>query len=81
MFSQLWVACVKVKKVVIPCFYSFLPSKELVTYRVMFSHLKEAMGDTFPTVFHVDFESAVLRCIAETFPESHVQGCVVHFKR
>ena len=81
MFSQLWVVCVKVKKVVIPCFYSFLPSKELVTYRVMFSHLKEAMGDTFPTVFHVDFESAVLRCIAETFPESHVQGCVVHFKR
>ena len=79
-FSQLWVACVKVKKVVIPCFYSFLPTKELVTYRVMFSHLKLAMGDNFPSVFHVDFEAAVLRCIGETFPESHVQGCVVHFK-
>ena len=80
-FSQLWVACVKVKKVVIQCFYSFLPTKELVTYRVMFSHPKLAMGYNFPSVFHVDFEAAVLRCIGETFPESHVQGCVVHLKR
>jgi hypothetical protein len=80
-FSQLWVACVRVKNVVIPCFYSFLPTKELVTNRVMFSHLKLAMGDNFPSVFHVDYEAAVLRCIGETFPESHVQGCVVHFKR
>ena len=81
MFSQLWVACVKVNGVVIPCFYAFLPTKELVTYRVMFTHMKLAMGANFPSVFHVDFESAVLRCIGETFPESHVQGCVVHFKR
>jgi hypothetical protein len=81
MFSQLWVACVKINKVVVPCFYAFLPTKELVTYRVMFTHMKKALGDNFPSVFHVDFEAAVLRCIGETFPESHVQGCVVHFKR
>ena len=80
-FSQLWVACVRLKNVVIPCFYSFLPTKELVTYRVMFSHLKQAMGENFPSVFHVDYEQAVLRCIGETFPESRTQGCIVHFKR
>jgi transposase-like protein len=62
-------------------FYAFLPTKELVTYRVMFTHMKKALGDNFPSVFHLDFEAAVLRCIGETFPESHVQGCVVHFKR
>ena len=80
-FSQLWVGCVKVRNVAVPCFFSFLPSKKLVTYRVMFSHLKQAMGESVPSTFHVDYESAVLRCIGETFPEAHVQGCVVHFKR
>ena len=69
-------ACVRLKNVVIPCFYSFLPTKELVTYRVMFSHLKEAMGENFPSVFHVDYEQAVLRYISQD-AEKKAEGYLV----
>ena len=80
-FSQLWIACVRVKGVTLPCFYSFLPTKESVTYRVMFNHLKLAIGDTIPSVFHVDYELAVMNGVKEAFPETRLQGCLVHFKR
>ena len=80
-FSQLWVACVKVRGVTLPCFYSFLPTKEAVTYKVMFSHLKLAMGEKFPSLFLVDYDLAVILGLNNTFPESRVQCCIVHFKR
>ena len=80
-FSQLWIACVRVKGITLPCFYSFLPTKESVCYRVMFNHLKLAIGDTIPLVFHVDFELAVMNSVQEAFPETRLQGCLVHFKR
>ena len=65
----------------LPCFYSFLPTKESVSYQVMFSHLKLAMGENFPSVFNVDYELAVINGLSDAFPETRVQGCVVHFKR
>ena len=73
-FSQLWVAFVKVRGVTLPCFYSLLPTKEAVTYKVMFSHLKLAMGENFPSLFLVDYELAVILGLNNTFPESRVQG-------
>ena len=71
----------KARGTTLPCFYSFLPTKESVSYQVMFSDLKMDMGENFPSVFNVDYELAVINVLSEAFPETRVQGCVVHFKR
>ena len=47
----------------------------------MFSHLKLAMVENYPSVFNVDYEMAVIKVLNETFPDSRVQSCILHFKR
>ena len=47
----------------------------------MFSHLKLAMVENYPSVFNVDYEMAVIKVLNETFPDSRVKCCNVHFKR
>ena len=47
----------------------------------MFSHLKLAIVENYPSVFNVDYEMAVIKVLNETFPNSRVKCCNVHFKR
>ena len=81
IFYQLWVACVKVEGVVLPCAFFFLPSKEYQVYKIMFQQLKMANPDISPSTWNLDFEWATMKAAMEIFPDSRIQGCIVHFKR
>ena len=47
----------------------------------MLSHYRFAILENYPSFFNVDYEMAVIKVLNETFPDSRVQSCILHFKR
>ena len=75
------MACVTVEGVVLPCEFFFLPSKEYQVYKIVFQQLKMANPDISPSTWNLDFEWGTIKAAREIFPDSRIQGCIVHFKR
>ena len=81
MFVQIFIIIAKsLTGVTVPCSYFLLPNKEYVSYKFMFQTIKN-LGLAPPRVFYCDFESGIIKAMAEVFPETNIVCCDAHFKR
>ena len=81
MWAQLWIFMTMEQGVYLPAVWFFLPNKERATYKVMFSAVKKVCPLFDPLVLALDYELATIQALGSVFPDTRVQGCLVHFKR
>ena len=60
----------------IPCIYALLPDKKQVTYKAFWENLKDSVSH--PDTILMDFESASLNAVSESFPNTDLKGCFFH---
>ena len=77
MWAQLWIFMTMDQGVYLPATWFPLPNKERATYQVMFIAFKRAC----PLFMALDYELATIQALGLVFPDTRVQGCLVHFKR
>lgn len=81
LFAQLFVIFAKsMSGKVVPCAFSFLPSKEGLCYAKVFSVLKQ-QNVAEPKILHTDFERGIFNGFLQHYPDARIGGCDVHFKR
>lgn len=83
LFSQVFILNAKTQlttKNSVPCAFYLLPNKEFLTYKIMFTSIREK-GVSPPKIFYCDFENAIIKAVREVFPESTIICCDTHFKR
>ena len=65
----------------IPTAYFLLPGKDFLNYKKALLCLKKDFGVPDPSVFHCDFESAIIKSVREVFPTTKILCCDTHWKR
>lgn len=77
-FSQMYTIHSLIDGKAIPLIYALICNKQEVTYRRVFSKLKEIDPLLEPESVLADFESASMNAIREVFPNSRIVGCFFH---
>ena len=65
--------------VTIPLIFCITKDKTELTYRKIFSTLKEHYPSLQPETIMIDFERASINAIEQNFPTAELQGCFFHF--
>lgn len=81
LFCQLYTIHAVHNELSIPVVFALLPDRTEVTYRKLFSILKELKPNLAPQTIMTDFERASINAIEHVFPETRKSGCYFHFKQ
>ena len=63
------------------CAMALLPDKSSEVYELMFSILKNKLGEVKVTQVVCDFERAVLNTVKQEFPQVDITGCLFHSRK
>jgi len=81
-FTQVYLIMAKypAKKGLV-CAMALLPDKSSEVYELMFSVLKNKLGNVKVTQVVCDFEQAVLNTVKQVFPQVEITGCLFHSRK
>ena len=77
-FVQIYVIGGIFNRKMYPSVYCLLPNHESSSYDVILKYLKSCIENS-PSRFILDFEIAMFKSIAKSFPTVKITGCVFHF--
>ena len=82
LFSQVFIIISTTPhNVHVPTCWFLLPNKEAITYKKVFSFLKDELDISAPQRFYCDFERGIITSFKAVYTNCRVLCCDTHFKR
>ncbi|XP_029650233.1 uncharacterized protein LOC115223666 [Octopus sinensis] len=81
IYYQLFTLHIVIQNISIPRLFVLLLSKSQVTYRRLFSALKDLHPSLEPDTLMVDFGKAIINAFCEILPTTNITGCLFHMAK